>query len=615
MKLTADSEKPSESSLRNLTKFEAKFKLIKTQGDARIAETDMARRSRAAVCDVEAMQQEGKLEASDTYISMAVISQNIERGAPPRLGYLKGANRVAIFEPKSTQTNPALNLDLVMSEFTRVMTYEGWEVDYMRWMDASEVHGISWVEVMWDDKDRKDDGCVSVNYIANEYFYYDKELMDIQDCPAISVVFPLTDLSFRKLAKSMKFDEELTKKILKDAQSKEDERRILLHRVMFKEDGFVWVGWFKEGESKWVKEPEKFFNGIWKQQVEAVPLVPPAMTSVATKTSWVRVYETAYPFFPMRRQILEDPTFNAILGRAVTDFPIQDAISGLTSALVNGTRLATNVMWAPDGAMTEDNQATARQVDQKIGPGRIWNRPMKAFNSPYPDPMLSTVIEQLQTTNAESAGNIAYAVNNRADSRKTATEIQTANQQNQMLSSVQILMLSLALRPVYTAAWRIVRSSALKGYITFCAGPDGLNDVGILSAEYIIKPAGDTDFVEMQTQLSHLQQDAAQLAQTPVGPFLLRKYLEQRYPKMKAEIGQYLDQMTPANPAAQQLSVIGNLLKTAVMLPDGNFNPLLFGKGMPMHGKEKLLQQEAMKTQQILAAGAKGTNYGQQPQQ
>jgi hypothetical protein len=86
--------------------------------------------------------------------------------------------------------------------------------------------------------------------------------------------------------------------------------------------------------------------------------------------------------------------------------------------------------------------------------------------------------------------------------------------------------------------------------------------------------------------------------------------------KMKAEIGQYLDQMTPANPAAQQLAVVGNLLKTAVMLPDGNFNPLLFGKGMPMHGKEKMLQQEAMKTQQILAAGAKGTNYGQQqPQQ
>jgi hypothetical protein len=156
----------------------------------------------------------------------------------------------------------------------------------------------------------------------------------------------------------------------------------------------------------------------------------------------------------------------------------------------------------------------------------------------------------------------------------------------------------------------------LKGFITFCAGPDGSNDLAILSAEYVIKPAGDTDFVEMQTQLAHLQQDAAQLAQTPVGPILLRRYLELRYPKMKAELCQYLDQMTPQNPAAQQLAAISQLFQKAITLPNGQPNPLLFSKGGSLHGQEKMLQQEAMKTQQILQAGAKGTNYGQpQPQQ
>jgi hypothetical protein len=187
-------------------------------------------------------------------------------------------------------------------------------------------------------------------------------------------------------------------------------------------------------------------------------------------------------------------------------------------------------MWAPDGANL-DGVAPA-QLQFKIKNNAIWKTPMRAFTAPWPDPMIFKGIESVIQQNAMETNQVAWAVNNRKDSRKTATEIEAAQQQQGMLTGTSALVFSIFLRDVLTMAWPIVQSAAKKGTIKFLIEvSDPAEKEAILSTQYEVKPAGDIDFVEKQQRIANIQQDLPLFQGQPIGQEMLKEYIRLRYPE------------------------------------------------------------------------------------
>jgi len=264
-------------------------------------------------------------------------------------------------------------------------------------------------------------------------------------------------------------------------------------------------------------------------RLEKVNIDPMAMTTEPTYVN-KPVHLTYYPIAVKRAEIKENRKHDEAEGRAVEDYHKQEAATTLMTAAVNGCTQAANTMWSPDGANL-DGMAPA-QLQYKIKNNAIWKTPMRAFTAPWPDPMIFKGIESVIQQNAMETNQVAWAVNNRKDSRKTATEIEAAQQQQGMLTGTSALVFSIFLRDVLTMTWPIVQSAAKKGTIKFLIEvSDPVEKEAILSKQYEVKPAGDIDFVEKQQRIANIQQDLPLFQGQPIGQEMLKEYIRLRYPE------------------------------------------------------------------------------------
>jgi hypothetical protein len=303
---------------------------------------------------------------------------------------------------------------------------------------------------------------------------------------------------------------------------------LVIYEVFVKVNGFVYRGWYYKDSRQWLKQPLPFSNGI-EETVPEINIDPMAMTSEPTYVS-KPVHLTYYPIAVKRIAITENRKHDEVEGRAVDDYHKQEAATTLMTAAVNGSTQAANTMWAPDGSNL-DGVAPA-QLQFKIKNNAIWKTPMRAFTAPWPDPMIFKGIESVIQQNAMETNQVAWAVNNRKDSRKTATEIEAAQQQQGMLTGTSALVFSIFLRDVLTMAWPIVQSAAKKGTIKFLIEvSDPAEKEAILSTQYEVKPAGDIDFVEKQQRIANIQQDLPLFQGQPIGQEMLKEYIRLRYPE------------------------------------------------------------------------------------
>ena len=133
--------------------------------------------------------------------------------------------------------------------------------------------------------------------------------------------------------------------------------------------------------------------------------------------------------------------------------------SGLWTAMINGTVRASNVYASP--AQDDGNGGKLAQAEVDLVHGVVFSKPLNFWSTPYPDPLIIKAAQALDTQTQQETGQVDFAVSNREDSRKTATEVQAANQQQSLLNSVQVSLFSAFLRDVHTAVWPIVQSQAL----------------------------------------------------------------------------------------------------------------------------------------------------------
>jgi len=480
------------------------------------------RRLRSNKADVEQMRSAGLLQENQTFIGVRLIHQNINQALPPLLSYLKQSPRMATFVPGD---NAYLD-----QEFTRVLQYPGWEVPYIELLDGAELNGLGYMRVKHDATKL---GAVAMDTVPMNEIIYDRRLKSLQDSPAVLIKHVITSVTFYHWDSFENFDKEsdgykaIANKLLSnEVNSVGDD--LVIYETFVKVNGFVYRGWYYKDSKQWLKQPLPFSNGI-EETVPEINIDPMAMTSEPTYVS-KPVHLTYYPIAVKRIAIIENRKHDEVEGRAVDDYHKQEAATTLMTAAVNGSTQAANTMWAPDGANL-DGVAPA-QLQFKIKNNAIWKTPMRAFTSPWPDPMIFRGIESVIQQNAMETNQVAWAVNNRKDSRKTATEIEAAQQQQGMLTGTSALVFSIFLRDVLTMTWPIVQSAAKKGTIKFLIEvSDPVEKEAILSKQYEVKPAGDIDFVEKQQRIANIQQDLPLFQGQPIGQEMLKEYIRLRYPE------------------------------------------------------------------------------------
>ena len=497
------------------------------------ATTVTNRRLRSNKADVEQMRSAGLLQENQTFIGVRLINQNINQALPPLLSYLKQSPRMATFVPGDNSY-----LD---QEFTRVLQYPGWEVPYIELLDGAELNGIGYMMVKADNTKL---GGVSMETIPFNEIVYDRRLKSLQDSPAILIKHVITAVSFYHWDSFENFDKNsdaynaIAKRLLSEEVNVIGDD-LVIYETFVKVNGFVYRGWYYKDSRQWLKQPLPFSNGI-EESVPEVNIDPTAMTTEPTYVS-KPVHLTYYPIAVKRAEIKENRKHDEAEGRAVEDYHKQEAATTLMTAAVNGCTQAANTMWSPDGANL-DGMAPA-QLQYKIKNNAIWKTPMRAFTAPWPDPMIFKGVEAITQQNAMETNQVAWAVNNRKDSRKTATEIEAAQQQQGMLTGTSALVFSIFLRDVLTMTWPIVQSAAKKGSIKFLIEVSNpAEKEAILSTQYEVKPAGDIDFIEKQQRITNIQQDLPMFQGTPIGQEMMKEYVRLRYPEKYDQWSKILSQ-------------------------------------------------------------------------
>lgn len=548
--------------------------LLSSQGPIESQE-EMSRRLRANAVDTKALEAAGALQPGETYIGVRLIDTNIKQALPPLLSYLKNSPRMATFSPGD---NTYLD-----QEFTRVIQYDGWEIPFVRTLDSAEQNGMGYTVIRHNETKL---GHVEFDYSGYQDTIYDRRLDDIQDSPVVMLRHRVSRVTFFEWDSFEGFNKQsmayqaIEKELFSQTQTQPE---VFIYEIFIKEDGFVHRGWYYNAGSDWLLEPSKFSNGVEELVPQVAIPTPenPAMNGAAPETLKPSP-RVEYPIVTKYFTYMSNMRNEYMRGRAESDYHKQEAASLLYTALVNGSLQASQTMWSPSGKDVEGG--APKQLNYKIKKNQIWASPMEAFHAPYPDPALGRSIDQIIQQNATETNSVAWAVNNRKDTRKTAAEIKAAEGQQNQLTSTDALWFSMYLRKVFSLAWPIIRSAARAGKIQFMPDMDPAERDAVLAKVYEIKPAGDIDFVEKQARLTNLQQDIPMFAGTPLATQLQLEYIRLRYPEKFAAWSKLLAQNDQAK---QLIQGLGAALQEAVTTPDGKLKP----EFQPEAQNLKMLQQ------------------------
>ena len=529
------------------------FNSVKSEHDQYMHIVEKSRTLRRADVDVEAQRNSKdanqKLGPRETIIPVRVISENIERDLPKFLAYIKGSNRLFVFRDPA---NPLSPLGALEEWVTGLMQYDDppWEPEFLMLADGALLHGFDVAEVVYD---ARKPGHVAHNHIGVDRLIYSTKYDDIEQSPVVARAYPMSIIDIEQAVRDGVFEPGAGAKV-REYYKDQDRSSVAsphnVYKIYYKRDGLVFYRWYFHEQQSFLSEEKACYNGV-SEEIELPNPDPLTVFQQPTIKQWQDVQETSYPFIIQRRRRTEEKRLSQARGHGQDSWYIQEAASVLTSALVNGVDQASVTMWSP--STSDGNEGSApKQIDATIKANAIWSRPMDAFHAPYPDPMLTSTLQYLEQRNSIATNQPAFAVMNRKDSRKTATEMEMAQNQTSAIDTVQVLNLSIYMRELGRRVWRIIKSEVLRGNL------ETPLDKALFNVNYVISSAGDIDYMKRMEMIQAMQADWPILSTTPIGPLLLEDYVKYRYP---AQAGRYLAAMAQANKDTQLIQSLATVVK------------------------------------------------------
>jgi hypothetical protein len=545
---TVDPLRQSEIDFSDYDSALAKISVLESEWENIRIDTEKARRQRYVDIDIKELRARNEISPDETVIPIRSINTAIESELPPYIAYLRQPGRLVAFNNPRV---PPDKIQLLEKEFTRVAKYDSWERPFHKLLDCVIAHGWGAVEIVYDVTKP---GHFSIEYIRHEDFLFPKDAIDIQYCDFVIRRYHLTNDQLRFLVKNFGFNaDEVSELIRQNTKNKMIDVGKLMYRNT--DDGYIYVGWYSLRAKDWLKKPEKLFLGVRNRVVDFT----------TGEVSYEDIYETDYPFEVLTYHEGEEDRITKHKGRIWLDQYKQEAQTAVWTGFVNRLIRASNVYASPSTPLDNDNKL--RELSVRLKNGVVYNRPLSFFGVEFPNPLVINVLNALDVRQQTETANIAWAVNNRQDSRKTATEMQVALQQQNLLYSVQLSLFSIFLRHVYTRCWRIVKSEALAGNIEFLPQLDQQVRDTLLSVEYTITSAGDEDFVMRQDRINKKMQLLPIMLQTGIGLDYLLSLLKDILPDEADKFEQMFNQMKQAK-EQQSAQLVGELAKVIISLAD-----------------------------------------------
>jgi hypothetical protein len=486
------------------------------------------RNSRKLDIDVDAERSDGHLDEDEFLVPAHIIDTNIRREQSKYVAYVTGSRRSAIF---TSITEPTAATGELERDFTDKTRYSGWQVPLFKIIDGMQLHGYSIAEVQFDEDMPGHFAIEAVNY---EDFGFPEDTRDVQACEMIVHRHYFTAIQLLDMVENDDFNEDIIDRLVDDhGQAPEVESLYQVEKVLFKHDNKVYVAWSCNAKcDDWLRDPRPLYLG--------------------RRDGEMLRDETQYPYVVFPYNIQEDSAVQNATGRAFADRTTQETITSLMSSFVTAHRRAANFYFAKDN---EDPNNTNVQTSVRFQNGALIDANIKQFQLRPPDTSMVGAIQSLMSQNAQEQSQINYAAMNRQDSRKTATEIQAASNEAQMLSSTQVSLFSIALKDVYEWCWRIYQSRVVAGVLRPAASLDMY-----LNHEFNIKPAGDVDVIERQEKSQKMMQAWGVVSQTALAPVFLQNMMRLMFPDEGEAYAEMLQTGNEKDQLLQQLMQIINSL-------------------------------------------------------
>lgn len=486
------------------------------------------RNSRKLDIDIDSERSDGHLDEDEFLVPAHIIDTNIRREQSKYVAYVTGSRRSAIF---TSITEPTAATGELERDFTDKTRYSGWQVPLFKIIDGMQLHGYSIAEVQFDEDMPGHFAVEAVNY---EDFGFPEDTRDIQACEMLVHRHYFTAIQLLDMVENDDFNEDIVDRLVEDhGQAPEVESLYQVEKVLFRHDNKIHVAWSCSAKcDDWLRDPRPLYLG--------------------RRDGEMLQDETQYPYVVFPYNIHEDSAVQNATGRAFADRTTQETITSLMSSFVTAHRRAANFYFAKDN---EDPNNTNVQTSVRFQNGALIDANIKQFQLRPPDTSMIGAIQSLMSQNAQEQSQINYAAMNRQDSRKTATEIQAASSEAQMLSSTQVSLFSIALKDVYEWCWRIYQSRVIAGVIRPAASLDMY-----LNHEFNIKPAGDVDVIERQEKSQKMMQAWGVVSQTALAPVFLQNMMRLMFPDEGESYAEMLQTGNEKDQLLQQLMQIINSL-------------------------------------------------------
>ena len=490
------------------------------------------RQQRRLNIDLDLERRDGYLSPDEIYIPTHIIDTNIRREQAKYVSYIVNSRRTAVF---SSSTDPAFNTGPLERDFTERSRYDGWQVPLFRTIDCMQLHGYCVAEVQFDDTKPGHFSIESVNY---EDIAFPDDTRDIQACGMLVHRHYFTREQLLDMVKTREFSKEQVESLVGEPVDEQTESLFKVEKVMFRDNGVVQVGWSCVAKSNdWLRKPRPLFLGKRDASGE--------------------IYETEYPYVVFHYMIAEDMTIKNCVGRAFLDKHVQEAVSSMMSSFVTAHRRASNFYFAKDA---DDPNQSNEQTNVQFVPGALIDSNIKQFQLSPPNSSMLNAIQAMVSQNSQEQSQMNYAAMNRQDSRKTATEINTATAEAQMLSATQVALFSIAIKRIYEKCFEIYSSRVLDGLIEPTIDLSYFTD-----HKYNMKPAGDSDVVERQEKAGKMLQVWPVIQQnSALAIDYMKDMLSMLFPD---EAPKYLQKMQEDTSRAQLMQQMMTIIQSLIIDP------------------------------------------------
>lgn len=511
-----------------------------------------SRKLRYAEVDVEVERGAGRLDADELFIPCHVINTNISREQSPYIQYITQSPRAVICED---EMDSSIDLSLLEKDLTKKLRPDGWQIDAYSNIDSFQCHGYSVMETVYDKtapghvrrehlpledfaffSDSKD--LQSLEVVSRRYYYNRTKLLGLCGDPDKPSV---TDFARDQVEKII--DQEPTSDKYTDDTGVKDNTLYRVYKCMFRVNGTVMVAWMKSDVcDDWLSVPHNLFVG----RTEVIPGMLSQLKGKLTGAPLTKEStESQYPYFLYPYTISEDPTIANLKGRVFLDQDIQEAITSCTSSLVTKLRRSAGLYFSkdendPNGSILMDKNISFRT-------GTIFNSKLTEMKLDAPDPMLFQAVQGLLQGNTNETTQVNFAVTNRKDSRKTAKEMEVGQQQSQQLTTVQVVLYSIANKEQFIYEIGIIRSRVQAGLIKVNpqVRPQYDRDIAV-------KPSGDTDVIEKQQLIQLFMQSWPVMQNTPLANAFFIDMVKLMFPAQAANYVTILQQAAQAQASGQQ---------------------------------------------------------------